>query len=960
MIISESPDFRLYFLPEDSSAVQAVHELLSLTLFQLQENLNYYTSRPVDVFFLQDTEYAPYDFSPYPNKHIEGKAMFNPKPIRIQLSLDLKSLKYSFGSQLAAFLVEDMLYGTSLNDKIKTANLVDLPNWVLPGLYHYLGENWSIYDDNEWRMVYETHGFENLNAIPDNYYTVKGASFWNYISRTYGSTAVSSLVYTLRHTRKINTALVYAFQKKANELYLGWSIYYTAMYEQDQNRMSPLQGVVLNPSRVKAIAVVKDSLFFTFQKSNFGFHIYRYSGSDLTKQKIYGVINSGTEHLVEKTFSASTSHVVWLTSNGVFYQYHSLHVSSGLVSKQKLNLPFTISQAKLTPRSNYFLCASWDSSFMYNYAFNATKIAAIDGYITSFDAKDNALVFIVQRNNRFEIWHQSTNMPLRQIYFSDFVLTDVLFANDSTVLLNAGLDGILNGKVLNIYTGKLGRVTNYRYNIAAHQYNENIFAEYIHKGEISELFITEYLPVEKFYLYDTIYPTAAQLLARQGMAKDNKIKYTDTYPDSLLNYSFQSPVRPRQNYTTLHIDSFILASSDIKKQEIWSDIHQLSLAEAYIRLINGGNRRDESKFIETIELQTPNKVNIDMGITFADKQNKRSLSLGASGLIQRKAIDIYATYTKDHKWARQIQLLYRRRLSVVSKESEQYSVSRVNFSYAKPVINKRFTLSHSYALRYDQNSSLISTPESLKGIDSEQESLLVSQVSTLQFYHATRKNSIKGSLGFGPSYNLADQGYNFTTDFSASLFTKLSSQLSFKSRGRLLNSFGTSPHFFMIGGFDSDLQTSYYARQYAAYKPAMLYHSLFGVRGFALNYRNGNTAMYGNAQLDWNFLKSIIHKPIGLAFLDNLTLRSFIDVGTSFYGRNIFDQANVLNQNTVVTETGSIIIQVNAFKNPFIGSAGLGVGSKIYGYLVSLDVAVGYESQDVLQPMVHLNFGHDF
>lgn len=960
MIILESPDFRLHYHAKDSQAVYAVDSLLSATLFQLQENLNYYTNRSVDVFFLEDTEYSSFDYSPYPKKYIEGQALITPRVIRVQLFSDLQSLKYSFRNQLAAFLVEDMLYGTSLNDKIKTANLVNLPNWVLPGLYHYLGSNWSIFDDNEWRFVYENYSFQNLNAIPENYHITKGASFWNYISHTYGKTAVSSLLYTLRLTRKINTAMLYAFQKDASKIYVGWEKYYTAMYGQDQNRLSPLQGITLNPSRVKAIAVVKDSLFYTFQENIFGYQICKHFGGGFTKQKIYSSVNDKNEHLVSKSFSANTSQVVWLTNNDDFYQYYSLSLASGHVSKQKLNLPFAISQAKMTSQKNYLLSASWDSSFIYSYTFHTRKIAAIDGFITSFDLRDNSLVFTVQRNNRFEIWHQSANMPPKQIFFSDFILTDVIFANDTLILLNAGLDGILNGKVLNINTGKLRSVTNYRYNISAHQYDKNIFAEYIQKGEIGEVFITASLPVHKFYVYDSIYPTARQLEVSHVSYLENKQERVDTNIASLANYTFQSPVRPQQNYTTLRADSFYVNNSDSKKPRSWINSQQLVFAEAYLRLINSGNLRDESKFEESIELQTPNRVNIDIGLAFADKQNKRRLSLGSSGLMQRSALDVYATFTDQNRWFYQVNFLHRRRISVMLDENNRYSLSRVNFSYAKPILTKGLTFTHSYDFRHYQNTSLVTTIESFENMDSKQQDLLFSQASILRFNHETVKKKLNGSLSFGPSYNLADKGYNFTTDFSVYYLTKLSSQFSFKSRGRLLNSFGTSPHFFMLGGFESDLQTSYYLRQYSDYKPVMLYRSLFGVRGFALNYRNGNTAMLGNLQLDWNFLKSIIRKPIGVEFLNNLALRSFVDIGTSFYGRNIFDQANVLNQNTIITETGSMVIQVNAFKNPFIGSAGFGLGSKIYGYMVSLDFAVGYESQDILQPMLHLNFGHSF
>ena len=118
--------------------------------------------------------------------------------------------------------------------------------------------------------------------------------------------------------------------------------------------------------------------------------------------------------------------------------------------------------------------------------------------------------------------------------------------------------------------------------------------------------------------------------------------------------------------------------------------------------------------------------------------------------------------------------------------------------------------------------------------------------------------------------------------------------------------------------------------------------------------------MYTNFQLDWNFLESIMQRPIVSEFFSNLTLSSFLDLGTSFYGQSVFDEANVLNQNIISTETSSIVIQVNAFKNPFIGSLGLGLGSDIFGYSVSLYGALGYESQIVNEPIFYLAIGHSF
>jgi hypothetical protein len=95
-------------------------------------------------------------------------------------------------------------------------------------------------------------------------------------------------------------------------------------------------------------------LFYTFQENIFGYQICKHFGGGFTKQKIYSSVNDKNEHLVSKSFSANTSQVVWLTNNDDFYQYYSLSLASGHVSKQKLNLPFAISQAKMTSQKTIY------------------------------------------------------------------------------------------------------------------------------------------------------------------------------------------------------------------------------------------------------------------------------------------------------------------------------------------------------------------------------------------------------------------------------------------------------------------------------------------------------------------------------------------------------------------------------------------------------------------------------
>ena len=961
VMVLESEDFRLHYHAEDSLEVQAVDSLFAVSLLQLQKELNYYTNKPVDVFFHHGKTFkAPTKVASSLDTK-EGVISLSPLVVSVSLDLDLESLRFRFKSQVAQLLVEEMLYGGGIQDKIKSANLVNLPDWVLPGLYHYLGSGWSVYDDNSWRAVYEQHGFKNFNSIPVFYQDVKGASFWKYIRYKYGEKAVPSLLYMMRLTRKMNSAMFYAFQKSMYEVSRDWASFYKNRYMQDQNRLSPSEGIKLNNRKVLGIYVVADTFFYTFEKTLMGYAVFRFSGSDFIKTKVHSARTNVEVALVPSAFYATVNKVRWILEAENSYTDYTLDVSSSSLITNELKVPFKISFVKLDLDSMYLASSSWNTSCIYSYTGTSRKIGAVRGFLSSFDERDGSVIASVQKWNDFAVWYKTPSDKARVLLRSQYLLSDLLLANDSMVLFNAGVDGIINGKVLNLNSRSVASLTNYRYNITSHQYGQKVFAEYINKGNYAELFIADYVPVQRLYVYDTIYHTTDFGTGSNSNSEGIK-ELLEKLPDSLREYTFQSPVSPLFDYDVYSIDSLSSKGPavDVNEPRVWQDSEQMLFSKAYLRLTNTGQFIDQSVFAEAIPLQSPGRLNVDAGFSLANKGDSRSLTFGVSGLVQTGALDVYASFRKQGKWDRQFDLINRRRASLTSDVRIRFVSTIGQVLFTKPILFHGLTFSHKYSVRHDQKNSLVINSEALSQVGSKDQSFIISQASMLSFHKNWFKQKIDGAISIGPGFNVITQKYNFTTDLSLSYLRQLRPQVLFKTRGRFLNSFGTSPHFFMLGGIESDLRLPYFSRNYATYKEPMVYKSLFGVRGFPLNYRNGNTATYANVQLDWKFLESLMKRPIVSEFFASITLRSFIDVGTSFYGRNVFDEANVLNQSRVATETGSIVILVNGFKNPFIGSTGVGVGSKIFGYLVSLDAAIGYESQLITEPVFHLNIGHVF
>jgi len=130
------------------------------------------------------------------------------------------------------------------------------------------------------------------------------------------------------------------------------------------------------------------------------------------------------------------------------------------------------------------------------------------------------------------------------------------------------------------------------------------------------------------------------------------------------------------------------------------------------------------------------------------------------------------------------------------------------------------------------------------------------------------------------------------------------------------------------------------------------------LRGFQQNIRNGNSFAVINNELRWPIFKYFANKPIKSEFWGNFQIIGFTDIGTAWTGNNPFSDENTFN--TVEIIDGPVTVRLDNKKNPIVGSYGMGLRSKLWGYFGRLDYGYGIEDGKVLKPRVHLSFGLDF
>ena len=184
--------------------------------------------------------------------------------------------------------------------------------------------------------------------------------------------------------------------------------------------------------------------------------------------------------------------------------------------------------------------------------------------------------------------------------------------------------------------------------------------------------------------------------------------------------------------------------------------------------------------------------------------------------------------------------------------------------------------------------------------------------------------------------------------------------MSLKTHFKAATSQGNSPNYYMIGGKSNDLLSKITSQSFSDFRTPLSYESLYGVRGFSVNHRNGNSAAILKSQLDFKILQLLYNSPISNQFFSDIKFHLFADFGTTFYGRGIYARENILGRSTLSTSTKTVDIQVNAFRDPSIMSFGSGFSSSLFRYKIQFDYAIGIDDRKIHEGIFHIGLGKSF
>ncbi len=150
--------------------------------------------------------------------HIIGNRMF------VYFDGDHEQMRRRIREGIATVYFNSILFGSSLQDMVQNAISLDLPEWYKEGLIEFVGQPWDFEREVRLREYFESEvDFVDLSV---DFPRLAGHSFWYFIAREYGNTAISNIIYLTRIRKDLNSGFDFVLSKQLEELLEEWENFY--------------------------------------------------------------------------------------------------------------------------------------------------------------------------------------------------------------------------------------------------------------------------------------------------------------------------------------------------------------------------------------------------------------------------------------------------------------------------------------------------------------------------------------------------------------------------------------------------------------------------------------------------------------------------------------------------------------------------------------------------------------
>lgn len=954
--------------------------------------------------------------------HIGGETKLVKSHIEVANPGTMDELKEALVLKFTQLLINDMLFGGSLKDRVQNTYLLNLPDWFVEGISQYVAKGWNEEMDDYVRELVASGDIKKLRAFTGEDAKIIGHSIWNFISEKYGRSNVSSILNYTRIMRNEEKSITVTVGVGFKQLISEWQEYYRQQTDlMKASYVAPSSDLFLSKKNKKNInytqlKISPDGQRVAYVSNNKG----KYQISIITPKtrEIQKVFDGGYK-VINQQVDDQIPVIDWSDDNtlGIINQkkgklYFWLYdVSARSKFSRELTRLTNVKSLEFSHNGRLAVVSAdvngQNDIYLISTRRDRTKRLTNDWYddITpSFVPGTNVIVFSSNRvsdtiSTKKKVKFSDVNDNFNLFFYSLDTTKNVLSRVTNTVARDyapfaknaeevyylSDQKGVTNLHKYNTRDKIYQQVTNYQYRIGMYDldFKERQMA-FVMNNDLENMIYLDSVFDDQANKFTPVNARKQLLQAKSIVKKRMKISELNA-TDLTLDTTRIDSVKVGTDI--IDTDSFIfdeeVLQNPAEKNSFLSQYRALQVKEKIRGPFPYQNRFSADNLVTSWVIDPLRGFGILLQTEMNDMLENHLIKGGAMFTTDFKNGDVYIGY--DYLKERiDYSALYERKVIFIDSPpiAERYvkNTFEIGASYPFNIRTKLSVKPFFTETRYDDLFPFSSpTSPSTFNFDKSVINRFVGTKMELVYDNSVVKelNQREGSRGkikFTHHEGLTDKKTGFS-NLSIDLRHNQKIHRQIVLAGRLFYGrfFGDNAQNYLLGGTDNWL---FNEREITDNSPLNLSNRegtttrgpinsqlLFtefvtSLRGFDYGVLYGENALLANVELRIPIIRYFHNGPISSNFFRNLQFIGFYDVGSSWTGRSPFTSDNSISTRT--EKQGAFQYTIVDHKNPWLYSYGAGLRTVLLGYYMKFDVAWPVENFIVQSPRLFVSLGFDF
>ncbi|MFQ6604923.1 MAG: peptidase MA family metallohydrolase [Fidelibacterota bacterium] len=231
----KSPHFDIYYYNDSYDLATFTADVAEEAYEQVSKHLRWILRKPVSIIVYDshnDFQQTNVTWS-YMSEGIGGVTELFKNRVVLPFEGNYEQFRHVIHHELVHAIINDMVYGGSIQSIISGRQRLQIPLWANEGLAEYLSENWDTKAD---MIIRDIAINEYIPSIMDlNYYMAYkgGQSVWRYIAETYGREKVGEIFIAMKKTQNARKGFKQALGMDFEDLTEKWHKYLKKEYWPD-------------------------------------------------------------------------------------------------------------------------------------------------------------------------------------------------------------------------------------------------------------------------------------------------------------------------------------------------------------------------------------------------------------------------------------------------------------------------------------------------------------------------------------------------------------------------------------------------------------------------------------------------------------------------------------------------------------------------------------------------------